>query len=168
MSVFNSSGSSLKSTTIPAALFEAALFLDAAEKARNGANPGLSPKSNIAVTISSDEGVATITAALPADVAIDNVTGSIAYNAKDYLGGTYAVFTGGGDVATTSAMDAFIIVAQRLSIAEKLIQPAEDQPNFVQVESSSESGLISVTATLPYTSTIMPDGSLSVVMVDYL
>jgi hypothetical protein len=168
MSTFVSTGSSLKSTTIPAALFEAALFLDAAEKARNGANPGLTPKSNIAVTISSDEGVATIAASLPADVSIDAATGSISYNAKDYLGGTYAAFTGGGDVVTASAMDAFVIIAQRLSIAEKLIQPLEDQPNFVQVESSSESGLITVTATLPYTATILANGSLSVAMVDYL
>jgi hypothetical protein len=168
MSNFVSTGSSLKSTNLPAAMFEAALFLDNAEKARNGANPGLTPKSNIAVTVSSDEGIASITASLPADVSIDATTGSILYNAKDYLGGTYAVFTGGGDVVTASAMDAFVIIAQRLSMAEKLIQPAEDQPNFVQIESSSESGLITVTATLPYVGSILPTGQFQVTMIDYL
>jgi hypothetical protein len=167
MSSILTTGSSIKSTTIPAALFEAALLLDNAEKTRNGANPGLAAKSNIAVTISSDEGLATITAALPAEVSLDSL-GSLSYNAKDYLGGTYAAFTAGGDITVTTAMDAFVVIAQKLSIAEKEVQPAEDQPNFVQVESSSETGTITVTATLPYTSSILASGHLEVTIIDYL
>lgn len=167
MSSILTTGSSLKSDTIPAALFEAALLLDSAEKNRNGANPGLASKSNIAITISSDEGLATITASLPAEVALD-ASGSLSYNAKDYLGGTFAAFTGGGEVLVSTAMDAFVVVAQKLSIAEKEVQPIEDQPNFVQVESSSESGTITVTATLPYTSAILASGHLEVTIIDYL
>lgn len=167
MSLIDTAGSSLKSTTIPAALFEAALFLDNAEKVRNGANPGLAPKSNVAITISSDEGIVSITAALPTEVSLDT-TGSLSYNAKDYLGGVFALFTGGGEVMVTSAMDALVVIAQKLSIAEKLVQPVEDQPNFIQVESSSESGTITVTATLPYTSVILPNGRVEISMIDYL
>lgn len=167
MSSIATTGSSIKSTNIPAALFEAALLLDSAEKARNGSNPGLAPKSNIAVTISSDEGISTITASLPAEVSLDT-TGSLSYNAKDYLGGSFAAFTSGGDLTVTTAMDAFVMIAQRLSMAEKAVLPAEDQPNFVQVESSSETGTITVTATLPYTSVILASGKLEVTIVDYL
>ena len=167
MSSIVTTGSSIKSSTIPAALFEAALLLDGAEKSRNGANPGLAAKSNIAITISSDEGIATITASLPAEVSLDSL-GSLSYNAKDYLGGTYAAFTPGGDITVSTAMDAFVVVAQKLSIAEKAVQPVEDQPNFVQVESSSETGTITVTATLPYTSAVLASGHLEVAIIDYL
>ncbi len=167
MSSIVTTGSSLKSGTIPAALFEAALFLDNAEKARNGANPGLAPKSNVAVTLSSDEGIISITAALPAEVSLD-ATGSLSYNAKDYLGGVYGAFTPGGDITVATAMDALVVVAQKLSIAEKLVQPVEDQPNFIQVESSSESGVITITATLPYTAVILANGRVEISMIDYL
>lgn len=160
-------GSSLKSTNIPAAVFESALFLDNAEKSRNGANPGLAPKNNISINISSDEGVVTIAATLPAEISVD-AAASISYNAKDYLGGTYAAFVPGGDILATSAMDAFVALAQRLSSSEKLVQPVEDQPNFIQVDSSSEAGTITVTATLPYTATILATGQLQVTMLDYL
>ena len=167
MSLIVTTGSSFKSTNLPAAVFEAAVFLDNAEKTRNGANPGLAPKNNIQLTISSDEGIATITAVLPSEVSLDG-TGSISYNAKDYLGGTYAAFTSGGDITVASAMDAFVVVAQKLSSAEKAVTPTEDQPNFIQIDSSSESGSITVTATLPYTGTILANGQLQVTMIDYL
>jgi hypothetical protein len=70
MSAITTTGSSLKSTNQPAALLEACLFLDSAEKARNGANPGIAPKNNISITVSSDDGVAQITATLPVDVTV--------------------------------------------------------------------------------------------------
>ena len=167
MSSIVTTGSSLKSTNIPAAFFEACLLLDNAEKNRNGANPGLAPKNNIQITISSDEGVANVSAALPAEITLDALS-SISYNAKDYLGGVYALFTPGGDVLATSAMDAVVAIAQRLSSAEKAVQPVEDQPNFIQVESSSENGIITITATLPYTALVLATGALQVTMLDYL
>lgn len=166
MSIINVTGSSLKSTTIPAAFLEACLLLDAAEKSRNGANPGIAPKNNVSIAISTDEGIATITAALPADVTV-SATG-VLYNAKDYLGGAYAAFTAGGDVTSTSAMDAVVQVGSLLAAAEKNIQPVEDQPNNVQVESSSEAGTITVSATLPISTTINVDGTVQVSAIDYL
>lgn len=167
MSTIVTTGSSLKSTNLPAALFEAALFLDAAEKSRNGANPGLAPKNALSLTISSDEGLINISAVLPAEVTV-GTGGTLIYNAKDYLGGTYSAFTAGGDLSATSRQDAVVQIAQMLSNAEKLIQPVEDQPNFVQLDSSSESGTITVTATLPYTTAILSAGSVEITSIDYL
>lgn len=167
MSSIVTTGSSLKSTNLPAALFEAALFLDTAEKARNGANPGLAPKNALSLTISSDEGLINISAVLPAEVTI-GVGGTLVYNAKDYLGGTYSVFTAGGDLSATSRQDAIVQIAQMLSNAEKLIQPVEDQPNFVQLDSSSEAGTITITATLPYNAAVLSTGSVEITTIDYL
>jgi hypothetical protein len=167
MSSILTTGSSLKSTTLPAALLESCLFLDTAEKARNGANPGLAPKNAISIVISSDDGTVNISAALPADVTV-GALGSLVYNAKDYLGGTYAAFTPGGDLTATSRMDAVVQIAQMLSSAEKAITPTEDQPNFVQVDSSSESGLITITATLPYNAVILTLGTVEIATLDYL
>lgn len=167
MSVIITTGSTLKADTIPAALVEAALLVDAAEKARNGANPGITPKNNISLTFSSDDGTANIAATLPADISV-GADGGVRYLPKDYLGGSYAVFTAGGAVTATSVMAAFVQVAQILSAAEKAIQPAEDQPNFVQVESSSETGTITVTAAVPFTSTIDAAGALIITALDYL
>lgn len=167
MSLILTTGSSLQSDTIPAALVEAALLLDAAEKARNGANPGITPKNNVSLTFSSDDGTANIAATLPVDVTVGS-DGGVKYLPKDYLGGTYAAFTPGGAVTATSRMAALLQVAQLLSAAEKAIQPAEDQPNFIQVESSSESGTVTITASVPFNSVIDAAGSLTITALDYL
>ncbi len=167
MSAIVTTGSSLKSTNQPAALLEACLLLDASEKARNGANPGVAPKNNMSITISSDEGVAQITASFPVAVTV-LADGGIKYAATDYLGGTYAVFTPGGDVTADTQMEAVAQIASILSATEKLVQPVEDQPNNVQVESSSESGTINITATLPISTSISATGQVQIVAVDYL
>jgi hypothetical protein len=167
-SILLTTGSSLKSDNKPAALIEAALLLDAAEKARNGNNPGITPKNNVSLIFSSDDGTANIAATLPVEVSV-GADGGVRYLPKDYLGGGYAAFTPGGDVTATTAMAAFVQVAQILSAAEKAIQPTEDQPNFVQVESSSETGTITVTAALPYNATIdATTGAMTVTALDYL
>lgn len=168
MSLIVTTGSSLKSDTIPAALIEAALLVDAAEKARNGANTGITPKNNMSLTFSNDDGTANIAATLPADISV-GADGGVRYLAKDYLGGAYAAFTAGGAITATTAMSAFVQVAQILSAAEKAVQPVEDQSNFVQVESSSETGTITVTAALPFSAVIdAVTGSLTITALDYL
>jgi hypothetical protein len=167
MSSIITTGSSLKSGTIPAAFFEACLFLDSAEKARNGANPGIAPKNNMTVTISSDEGVAQITATLPVDVTV-LADGGIKYGAKDYLGGIYGAFTAGGDVTADTRMEAVVQIASILAAKEKTVQPLEDQPNNIQIESSSENGTITVTATLPISTSISAAGVVEIVAIDYL
>lgn len=167
MSVIVTTGSSLKSDTLPAAFLEAALLVDAAEKARNGANPGISPKNNLVVTFSSDDGTANIAATLPVDITVSSA-GAVSYAAKDYLGGSYSTFTPGGAVTATTVQAALVQVAQLLSTAEKSIQPVEDQPNFVQVDSSSELGTITIAASLPFASVISASGEIVITALDYL
>jgi hypothetical protein len=167
MSVISTTGSSLKSTNQPSAFLEACLLLDGAEKLRNGANTGVAPKNNISVTFSSDEGVAQITATLPASIST-TALGAIQYLPKDYLSGTYAVFTPGGDVTAVNMMEAVSQVASILAASEKAVTPIEDQPNFVQVESSSENGTITITATLPITVATSLNGAVSITAIDYL
>lgn len=167
MSTITTTGSSLKSDTLPAALLEAALLVDAAEKSRNGANPGIAPKNNISINFGSDDGTCAIAATIPVDVTV-GASGAITYSAKDYLGGTYTSFVAGGDVTATHRIAAFVQVAQLLSASEKNVQPVEDQPNNVQVESSSENGTITVSANLPVTATIDANGLVVFEAVDYL
>lgn len=167
MSLIVTNGSSINSTNLPAALLEACLLLDAAEKARNGANPGLPPKNFLTMTISSDEGLVNISAILPSSVTL-GADGSIVYNASDYVGAAYSAFVPGGDLTATTVMDSVVMIAQLLSNTEKLVQPLEDQPNFVQLESSSEAGTITVNATLPYRAVVLAAGSIEIVAVDYL
>lgn len=167
MSVIVTTGSSLKSVNQPAALLEACLLLDATEKLRNGANPGVAPKNNMSITISSDDGVAQITASFPVAVSI-LADGGIKYAPTNYLGTGYAAFTPGGDVTSDTQMEAVSQIASILSASEKLVQPVEDQPNNVQVESSSEAGTITVTATLPISTTISATGQVVIVAIDYL
>jgi hypothetical protein len=166
-SVILTTGSSLKADTKPAAVLEAALLLDAAEKARNGQNPGITPKNNVSITLSSDDGTAVLTATLPVDVTIGS-DGSVSYAPKDYLGGSYAAFTPGGDVTATNRMAALVQVAQILSASEKAVQPTEDQPNFIQIESSSEAGTITIAAAMPITQTIDTAGNVVTEALDYL
>lgn len=166
MSAINTVGSSLKADYKAAAFLESCLLLDTAEKARNSANPGIAPKNNVSVTFSSEEGVAQIAIQLPAAPA---ATGAgLVYAPTDYLGGAYAAFTAGGEVTATTAMAAVSQVAHILSAAEKAVQPVEDQPNNVQIESSSETGFINITATVPYTQSIDADGNIKIVALDYV
>lgn len=167
MSSVVTTGSSLKSGNLPAAFLEACLFLDSAEKLRNGANPGVQAKNFVTLTISSDEGIVNISATLPSEVTL-GTDGSVIYNAKDYLSPTYSAFTAGGEITATTAMDAVVMIAQMLSSAEKLVQPLEDQPNFIQLDSSSETGTITITATLPYRAAILASGTIEITAVDYL
>jgi hypothetical protein len=166
MSAINTTGSSLKADTKASAFLEACLLLDNAEKARNSANPGIAPKNNVSVTFSSEEGLAQITIQLPA--APTSTGAGLVYSPTDYLGGVYGAFTSGGDVTAVTIMSAVSQVAHILSAAEKAVQPVEDQPNNVQIESSSENGFITITATVPVTQSIDADGNIKFVALDYV
>ncbi len=166
MSVLNSTGSGILSTNIPAGFIEAAMLLDKAEKTRNGENPGLGAKNAISITISSDEGLINVQANLPCDTS-SLADGSLVYNAKDYLGAAYSVFAPGGSLTATTKMDVLVQIAQMISQAEKTILPVEDQPNFLQIDSSSEAGTINITATIPFTAAFLAN-SVSILAVDYL
>jgi len=168
MSIFVNGGGTLHSTHKPSALLEAAILLDAAENARNGANPGLPPKRNIVTQISFDTGTVSIAATLPITQSL--VGGTPKITITDYLGTTYSTYSPGtaGDTASTTIMGAFVEVAASLSNAEKLVTPIGDQPNNVQVIYDMESEVATITAALPFTYSIATNGDPTVTAVDYL
>jgi hypothetical protein len=167
MSIFAPGASALKSTNQPAAFLEVCLLMDAAEKLRNGANPGVAAKNNVSVTVSIDEGVAQVTCTFPTTVST-SADGGLKYLAKEYLGGTYSVFVPGGDVTATILPDAVVQIAALLAASEKGVLPVEDQPNNIQIESSSENGTISITGTIPVSAATDATGHIQITAVDYL
>lgn len=161
-------GGTLKAVTEPAALFELARALDAAENARNGANPGLPPKRNITTTVSFDTGVIAIAASLPISTTIAT-NGTLNLTASDYLGAPYSDFAnGGGDLESTNLVAAFVEMSQMLSASEKAVQPVDDQPNNVEVTVDFESGTLTVSASLPFSTTTDASGFVVIQAADYL
>jgi hypothetical protein len=65
MSAYDSTGSSLDSTTKASALIEVVRKLNDAEALRNAANPGVAPKNNISMTADFDTRTIAITATMP-------------------------------------------------------------------------------------------------------
>lgn len=170
MSVFApGTGGSLKATNLPKALLEAAILLDQAENNRNGANPSLTPKQNITVSVDMGTRVAAVAATIPASFST-NENGAIVVDASDYLGASYSSFTPGtgGDLTSTDRPSALVEVAQKLASAEKAVTPVDDQPNNVTITFEQETQSITISASLPVTTSTDADGSLVVDAVDYL
>lgn len=172
MSTFDPGTSGLLSSTqLPAAFFEVCRALDAAENARNGANPGLAPQRNISTTVSFDTGTIAVAATLPITVAI-GAGGKVDITASDYLGAGYADFdvtaNGDGDLTSDTLPEVFVEIATLLSNAEKAVTPAENQPDNVQVSFDLEEGLATVSANLPFNSDAAANGDVTVHAIDYL
>ncbi|MBD2489435.1 hypothetical protein [Aulosira sp. FACHB-615] len=158
----------LKSTQLPAALFEICRALDAAENTRNGANPGLTPRRNISTTVSFDTGTIAVAATIPVTPSI-GAGGLIQLTASDYLGAPYSNFTnGGGDLASDTLPEALLEMANLLAAAEKAVTPAENQPNNVQVQFDLETGSATISANMPFTTAAATNGDVTVHAIDYL
>lgn len=169
MSVFNNGGGTLGSSNLPAALFEIAGKLDAAETARNAAFPTLAPKQNITTTVDFGTKNIAIAATIPATFS-PNASGSLVVDASDYLGSGFSGFTPGtgGTLKSTDIVSAFVELAQITSNAEKTITPIEDQPNNLQVTYDAETLTITVTASLPAVISFDANGAVLVIPVDYI
>jgi hypothetical protein len=169
MSIFNPGiEGTLGSTQIPAAFFEICRALDAAENARNGANPGLPPRRNLSTTVSFDTGTIAVAATLPITTNIQP-NGSIDITASDYLGSAYSVFVGGdGDLKSDTLSEALLEMASILAAAEKAITPAENQPNNIQIQFDIETGSATISANLPFNTAAAPNGDVSIHAIDYL
>jgi len=170
VSTFNpGTGGDLVSTNLPAAFFELARLLDAAENARNGANPGVAPKQNLTVTVDFGTRVASIAASLPI-TASPSASGQTQITAVDYLSPTFSAFNPGtgGTLKSTTSPSALLELGQILSNAEKAVVPAEDQPNNLQVTYDLETGTATITANLPITTSADTDGAVKVIASDYL
>ena len=169
MSIFDPGTSeSLKSTQVPQAFFEVCRALDAAENARNGANPGLTPRRNLSTTVSFDTGTIAVAATIPIVVSIQS-DGTIQVVANDYLGGTYSTFAnGGGDLTSSNLIAAFLETASMLSAAEKAVTPIENQPNNIQIQVDVEAGSATVSGNLPFTTLAASNGDVTIHAIDYL
>lgn len=169
MSTFDPGTSgTLKSTQLPQAFFEICRALDAAEKDRNGANPGLAPKTQLSTTVSFDTGTIAVAATIPILSSIQ-ADGTIKIVASDYLGGSYTTFNnGGGDLTSTNLVAAFLETASLLSAAEKAITPTESQPNNIQIQFDTEAGNATISANLPFTTDATAQGDVVIKAIDYL
>lgn len=167
VSTFNNGGGTLKSDNLPAALFEVARELDAAEQNRNGANPGLTARRNLTTTISFDTGTIAIAATLPA-VFATGAGGVQSVSIQNYLGATWTAFNPGaeGDLSSTNVISAFLETASLLATGEKAIQP--DEPNNVQITYDQEAGTATVAANLPFTTSQGANGEVTIIAIDYL
>lgn len=171
MSTFKGgTGGTLKSSQLPAALFEAARALDAAELNRNGNNPGIAPKRNLNTTISFQTGTIAIAATIPISSGI-LPNGKIDILAQDYLGAAYNVFnpgSGDGTLFSTDLISAFLEVANLLAAAEKAVTPAENQPNNIQIDYNLETNTATISANMPFTTSSTATGDVTVHAIDYL
>ena len=169
MSLFDrGTAGTLKSTQLPAAFFEVARALDAAENARNGANPGLLPRRNLSTTVSFDAGTIAIAATIPVTVSIQT-NGSIDITATDYLSGSYSSFIGGGgDLKSDTLPEALLEISSLLAAEEKTVTPADAQPNNVQIQFDLETGSATITANLPFTTSAASTGDVTIHAIDYL
>ncbi len=169
MSTFDPGTSgSLKSTQIPQAFFEVCRLLDAAENARNGANPGLAPRRNLSTTASFDTGTVAVAATIPIVTSIQ-IDGTIKISGNDYLGSTYSTFANGsGDLTSSNVVGAFLELATLLAAAEKAVTPVENQPNNVQIVIDTEAGNATVSANLPFTTAAATNGDVTIKAIDYL
>jgi hypothetical protein len=161
-------GGDLKSVTQPAALFELARLLDAQERLKNGANPGIAPKKNVSVVADFGEGVCAVTAELPIAITLD-ATGKPIFDATDYLGLNYGEFVPGtgGTLKSTDVPSAFLELAQLVANAENLI-PEADRPENVSITYDADTLVASVSCNLPITTAADSNGAVLVQAVDYL
>jgi hypothetical protein len=167
MSIFAPGSSQIKSVHVPGAFLEAAIALNKAEIVRNAANPSVTAKNNASIVFNLESGTADISITLPV---VSSVTGAgtVQYAPSDYLGIAYSSFTPGGDVTAVTCQTAVAEIGQILSSLEKAVLPLEDQPNNIQIDASSETGNMTITAKLPVTFSIATTGAISFLSTDYL
>jgi hypothetical protein len=167
MSTFVPGSSQIKSVHTPGAFLEAAIALNKAEITRNQANPTVTPKNNVSIVFNLESGTADVSISLPVLASVTG-TGTLQYAPSDYLGSTYSAFTAGGDVTAVTCQTAVAEIGQILSNLEKLVLPLEDQPNNIQIDASSETSTMTITAKLPITFTISTSGAIDFLATDYL
>lgn len=163
MSNFNNSGTGLRSTNIPAAFLELAVFLSETERTASTAE---NPLNNITITFDAEARSAAIAATLPIK-AILSESGQIVVSAINYLGATY-VFNGNAnsDIRATHPPAAFLEMAQIVAGAEQKV--TVNQPNNITISMDLEAGTATITAALGFIVTINATGQPIITVVDYL
>lgn len=169
MAPYISTGSSIVADFLAPAFVEAARILNQAEKARNAANTSQAPKNNVTMSASFEDDSFDINIALPIADSIDAVSGRIEIAPTDYLGSAYSAFTvGTGEAKSTNIMGVVMELAQKLSAAEKTVQPESDQPTNITIDVSLETRLATIVARIPFTPTIGLNGEVTLTALNYV
>lgn len=168
MTAYVNTGSDLDSTYLASAFVEAVRKLNDAERARNAANPSQAPKNNVTMSAEFDGNSFNINVSLPIAESL-NTSGATVIAPSDYLGSTYSAFTvGTGDAKSTTIMGVVLELAQKLSAAEKSVQPESDQPTNITVDISLETRLATIAAAIPFTPTFGSAGQVQLAALDYV
>lgn len=163
MSVFTNTGSTLKSSTKPAALLELAHALANAERLASTAELTL---NNISIAFDLEGRTASITASLPLSASVTG-TGAILVTASNYITGAGSTYTvGTGELKSTHLPAAFLELVEIINLAESAVAP--NPPNNVSVALDLEGLLATISASLPLTTAVDGTGKVVTSAVDYL
>lgn len=168
MTAYVNTGSDISSTFLAAAFVESVRELNDAERARNAANASQAPKNNVVMSADFEGNAFSINVTLPIAESL-NTSGQVVLAPSDYLGSTYSAFTvGTGDAKSTTKMGVVLELAQKLSAAEKSVQPESDQPTNITVDISLETRLATIAAAIPFNPTIGTGGEVTLTALDYV
>lgn len=164
-------GGTIKSTSVEAALLEAALLQQEAETAyaAGAPNPAITSPSTIAVNFFTGDNTAQIQFAAPITDTTDPVDGSIKIAVRQAVMVPVAAFAAGagGDLKSTNMGGSILELIQKLSVEEG----AETTPptNGVQTLAVDlDAGTINVTVQLPIDISVTATGSVAILADPYL
>lgn len=168
MTAYVNTDSGISSTFLAAAFVESVRELNDAERARNAANASQAPKNNVTMSAEFEGNSFNINVSLPIAESL-NANGQVVLAPSDYLGSTYSAFVvGTGEAKSTTLMGVVLELAQKLSAAEKAVQPESDQPTNITVDISLETRLATIAAAIPFNPTIGAGGEVTLTALDYV
>jgi hypothetical protein len=170
-SLLDTTGSSLKSTTLVGAFAEAMVLLLQGEKQynlQNTLNPIGLPSLATNYATDSSSGVFSV----PYNKEID-ATGSINERGRDYLDGIFTWVGGTGDLAdVVNLPDAVIFLAKRLQFFNSLIVPnvvIQNPAGVIVLDKNISGSAYNITVNLPTKTTVdSSDGSIDTQILNYL
>ena len=157
MASFDSTGSTLSSTTLEGAVMEICQTVQDAERA------AAEVTNNMAVNYFSGDNTVQISAVLPFEQSVSGTTGQIQFVGTDYI--DYPAWTPGGDVQSTSLAGATLELLQKLQVAEKA---SSDNPDIVTFTYYTETGIATAAAEFGIAFNIEADGAVKMTAVEYL
>ncbi len=166
MAAFVNTGSDLDSVFLVSAFVEACRKLNQAENARNAANTAVTPRQNIQMSANFDGNAYTIAASLPFTISL--VSGKPQINATDYLGAPYSDFVKGTSEVSSTTLPALVLELSQKVNALELSVPEADRPNNLTIEYSSDAGVATIAATIPFTPTIGTAGEVTLTAIEYV
>jgi hypothetical protein len=164
-------GSTIKSTSVEAALLEAALLLQEAESAyaAGAPNPAITSPSTVAVNFFTGDNTTQIQFAVPITDTTDPTDGSVKVAVKSSVMVPVAGFGPGvgGDLKSTDIGGAILELAQKLS-GQEALQATAPVNGIQSIALDLENNALTMTAQLPIVIAITPTGSVAIDAAAYL